>query len=60
MGTGTNALTSNPLFVSVASKNFHLQSTSPARGTGTAVGLSVDRDGVAYGNPPSRGAYEYI
>ena len=40
--------------------NYHLKSNSPAIHAGINVGLSVDYDGVAYNNPPSIGAYEYV
>jgi hypothetical protein len=56
--TSTPNYTSNPLFVSTT--DFHLQSGSPARDTGINVGLTNDKDGVAWHNPPSIGAYEYI
>jgi hypothetical protein len=57
MGTGTNSITSNPLFVSVAQKDFHLLSSSPAIGAGIDVGLSADFEGNAYSNPPNIGCY---
>jgi uncharacterized repeat protein (TIGR02059 family) len=57
MGYGTDYITSNPLFVSAAAKDFHLQSSSPAIGAGIDVGLSADFDGNAYGNPPNMGCY---
>lgn len=57
--TGThnaNSITADPLF---APGSFRLLSSSPARGAGTDVGLSVDYAGRAWRNPPSIGAYEY-
>ena len=57
MGTGTNSITSNPLFVSVAQKDFHLLSSSPAIGAGIDVGLSADFEGNTYSNPPNIGCY---
>ena len=48
----------NPLFIS--STNYHLQYGSPATNAGIYVGLTNDYDGVAVGNPPEIGAYEYV
>jgi len=64
--TITNCNVANPQFVaaspafwnSPSSFNFKLQSTSPALGTGTSGVTNYDLIGNAYGNPPSRGAYE--
>lgn len=63
---GTNAITSDPLFVSPSTFDFHLQSGSPADGSGTSTSLgygetlTVDYDGVAIATPPSRGAFEFV
>ena len=51
--------TADPKFVSVTSADLHLNSGSPAIGKGVSVGLTTDKDGNAYNNPPSIGAYEY-
>jgi hypothetical protein len=56
----SNNLTSNPSFVSTS--DFHIQTGSPAIGSGIAVTLptaSVDYNGDAINNPPERGAYKY-
>jgi hypothetical protein len=48
----------DPLFTGV--ENFVLKAASPAIGNGTSItGLPNDMQGVAFKNPPSRGAYEY-
>ena len=39
--------------------DFHLLAGSPAINAGLSVGLSYDYAGVAVGNPPEIGAYEY-
>lgn len=65
-GTGTTAdhnstSGTDPQFQAPGSANFHLQSGSPLRGQGVAVaGISTDFDGVARGNPPDIGAYQYV
>ncbi len=48
------------LFVNVAGKDFHLQSTSPAIDFGAVLGYPVDFDGTAVpqGAAPDAGAYE--
>lgn len=58
----TAKITTDPQFNSVSPFDAHLQSTSPALGTGTVIGSPVlyDYAGVAWGTPPSRGAYEYV
>ncbi len=49
----------DPLFVSPASADYHITSTSPARGTGTAMGApTIDIDGDVRPNPPDIGADE--
>ena len=55
--TNENNLKVDPGFVSLT--DFHLQAGSPAIGAGINVGLSTDKDGVDWNNPPSIGAYEY-
>jgi FG-GAP-like repeat len=52
-------IASNPQFVNSTS-DFHLQSGSPARHTGTDAGApAVDLDCQPRGSPPSIGAYEF-
>lgn len=55
--TGTQAVFADPLFVS--STNFHVTSSSPAKGKGTSTGApSIDLDGTTRLSPPTIGAYE--
>jgi hypothetical protein len=59
MTLGTSEILANPGFVNLAGLDVHLQTGSPARGAGTALGYSSDFDA----NPvpvssPSIGAYE--
>ena len=61
-GTGntvSNNVTSDPLLVNVGTQDYHLQSGSPARNAGTAVGVLLDFDGLAYGSPPDIGAFSF-
>lgn len=60
-GQDSSSLTSNPLFVSLAQSNFHLQQNSPAIDTGADVGLKMDFDKkpVPSGNGFDIGAYEF-
>ncbi len=52
-------LAADPLFVSAANGDLHLQAGSPCLGAGTPVnGLSTDKDGAPRLNPPALGAYE--
>jgi hypothetical protein len=49
----------DPQLVDLAGGDFHLNGGSPAAGSGTGFpALSADFDGVCYGDPPSRGAFE--
>jgi len=52
-------LNSDPLLVDSAGLDWHLQSGSPAIGTGIDMGITEDYDGSPYNSPPSLGAYEY-
>ena len=52
-----NILGEDPLFVS--SSDYHIQAGSPAINAGMHLGLAYDYAGVAVGNPPEIGAYEY-
>jgi hypothetical protein len=60
-GGTTHSAQSDPLFVSAAGSNFRLTSASPAKDTGTPVGLSRDFIGtsVPLGAGVDMGAYEY-
>jgi hypothetical protein len=64
-GWELNGTTGNPLFVDPENGDFRLQAGSPAIGAGTAIpgvlipGVTTDRNGIPYSDPPSIGAYEY-
>jgi len=57
---GPNSLTSNPLFVNAAARDFRLQAGSPCINAGVNIGLTMDMDGnpVPVGGAPDIGAYE--
>ncbi len=60
--TPSGQLIIDPLFVDAANGNFHIQSSSPAIGSG-ATGANVpgtDFDTIMRPSPPSRGAFEYV
>jgi hypothetical protein len=59
LGTGDKAV--DPRLMNGASKDFHLQSTSPAIDAGTNLNYPLDLDGklVPRGPAPDVGAYEY-
>jgi parallel beta-helix repeat protein len=57
-GVGTD-INSDPLFVSTATPDFHLQSSSPCRNAGVNVGLMEDYEGSFVEAPPEIGVYEY-
>lgn len=50
--------TVDPQLVNVASGDYHLQMSSPAKHAGMDVGVTDDYDGAMRGSPPSIGAYE--
>ena len=54
-------LNSDPLFRSVAARDYHLSDKSPARGAGTAAAQAsaADLDGTPWATPPSMGAFEW-
>ena len=58
---GNNSIFGDPMFVSVSSNDFHLQSGSPAIDSGATVQLGTDYDGVLrpQGSAYDIGAYEY-
>lgn len=58
-GKDANAVNADPVFVT-ANTNVHLQTTSPAKFTGVAAGVTLDYDGVTFAAPPSIGCYEYV
>lgn len=55
----TDNLNSDPKYVSPYT-DFHLQEGSPAIDAGINVDIDVDLDGVAVGDPPDIGVYEYV
>ena len=56
---GMGNINADPLFVSAATGDLHLQATSPCFQAGTASGApATDHDGVTYGSPPTIGAFE--
>lgn len=58
---GTGESSGDPLFVNVGTGDLHLQVSSPARDTGTALGYTLDYENhpVPIGSAPDMGAYEY-
>lgn len=53
-GIGTD-----PMFTNVAGSDFTLQGGSPCKSSGaSSLGVAVDYKGIAFGSPPSRGAYQ--
>lgn len=55
-----NGLNVDPEFVA-AYEDYHLQSTSDARGAGVKItGVDMDYDGVSIGDPPDIGALQYV
>lgn len=59
--TFSGTVKSNPLFVSISSQDFHVQSTSPAINAGRPISeITTDYDGVARSSTtPTIGAYEF-
>lgn len=57
-GSATHSVTTDPLFVSTVTPDFHLKAGSPAINAGTSVGLTVDYLGNAIVGLPDMGAYE--
>jgi hypothetical protein len=57
--TTQNNIIADPVFIGGAPYDFHLQAGSPCINAGLNVGLLTDYDGVAVGDPPEIGAYEY-
>jgi hypothetical protein len=58
----TGNITSDPLFVNIGNKDFHLQSGSPAKDAGLTIsGLIMDLDGISRPQGPAYdiGAYEF-
>jgi hypothetical protein len=51
-------ITADPRFVNVATKDFHLLSTSPAINAGTPLGYSADYSNSPIVGAPDLGAYE--
>ena len=61
LGVFADSVAGDPMFVSLASNNFHLQAGSPAIDSGATVQLATDYDGGArpQGSAYDIGAYEY-
>lgn len=57
ISNGANDLVTNPLFIS---GSYKLNSSSPAKSTGTFVAYNRDLDNIPFSNPPSRGAFTYF
>lgn len=55
---GTGSIEADPLLVAPGSANFRLGSGSPCANTGTVTPVLVDIENVAWGSPPSMGAYK--
>lgn len=49
-----------PGFVDAGNNDYHLAAGSGLIDQGTDLGYATDYDGVAWGTPPSVGAYEYV
>jgi hypothetical protein len=58
-GSNTNSVTSDPAFVSVSGKNFHLTAASPAINAGLDVGFTVSKGDSPIIGLPDLGVYEY-
>lgn len=60
-GFDLNGMNRDPLFISLANRDFHLQSSSPCIDAGADVGLTQDFDGtsVPQNQIPDIGAFEY-
>ena len=54
-----NSFLGDPLFIMPEDGDFRLQSTSPALGKGTDIGLEKDFDDRLIGIPPNLGAYDF-
>jgi hypothetical protein len=61
-GTNQNGVEGNPLFINISTRDFTLQTNSPAIDKGEYLGApyDVDRNGNPRSNPPDIGAYEFI
>lgn len=69
---GDDSIAADPLFINVATDDYHIDDASPAQNAGLAdpegvaatyfslygVSIAVDYDGVARPNPPALGAFE--
>lgn len=56
---GVGEFTTDPQFINAASGDFRIGASSPCRGTGTNVGLSLDIAGNDVPSTPDIGAYQY-
>jgi len=57
---GTNAIVGDPLFMSAAQENFHLQAWSPAIDVGNNANIPQDADGNGRFLQPDIGAFEFM
>ena len=55
-----NKIAGDPLFVAPNSGDFHLQSGSPAIGTGLNLGYTLDLADNPVANPPDLGVYQFL
>jgi hypothetical protein len=53
-----NILNEDPEFEDEGKGNYHVKSSSPARGKGLAVSIALDKDGKQRADPPVIGCYE--
>ena len=55
----SNSINSDPLFINIIEKDYHLLINSPCINKGTNIGLGFDYDGNSILNTPDIGVYEY-
>jgi hypothetical protein len=58
---GTGNVSGSAAYVNEGADNYHIGSSSAARGAGNASNFpSTDKDGVTRSSPPDAGAYQYV